>query len=360
MGLVAGTLAGVSCAIINEYPPLPYPSAGGGAGGGGGAPSQCTNDWECTATPCTEPVCDEGLCTDPPVDDGQGCDIGQGTGTCAEGVCVIECDAENFQTVCDDLEDCTDDTCDFTTGTCVNAPIAYQSHPTIGEVEGDCRINLCAGGLPVLDQPDDTDLPDDNNDCTTDICTDGTPDNVPLSHGTPCGSNGALFCNNSGVCVGCNNPFDCDGSDTTCQWRTCINEQCGVDNATAGTSCDDGVYCNGNDNCDGSGSCSVHLGDPCDGPDGDTDCSERCSENTDDCSRKDPDGSVCNDGTYCNGLDACQNGTCSQHASNPCPGHDLGPNCDDSCNEANADCTANDANGTACPSGQCYGGDCLP
>ncbi len=102
-----------------------------------------------------------------------------------------------------------------------------------------------------------------------------------------------------------------------------------------------------------SASCSEHGGEPCDGPDGDSNGSESCNESSDNCSANDPNGSACSDGTFCNGSDTCSSGSCSQHAGNPCSGHNTGPNCNDSCHEGQDDCTANDPFGTICPGGYC-------
>jgi len=124
--------------------------------------------------------------------------------------------------------------------------------------------------------------------------------------------------------------------------------------------CNDGVYCNGTDTCSG-GSCAVHAGDPCVGADGDANCSESCSEATDSCTAPDPNGSVCNDGLYCNGADTCNAGACGVHAGDPCPGADGDGNCAESCNEANDTCTASDPAGSTCDDGLfCNGADtCL-
>src|SRR5262249_37199024 len=79
--------------------------------------------------------------------------------------------------------------------------------------------------------------------------------------------------------------------------------------ANDGAPCDDGVFCNGADTCAG-GKCSVHAGNPCPGPDGDSNCKESCDERTHSCTANDPNGSFCNDGRSCNGADSCQNGVC--------------------------------------------------
>ena len=68
-----------------------------------------------------------------------------------------------------------------------------------------------------------------------------------------------------------NNCLKCDVGSSTTQWS---------DND--GVSCDDGVFCNGQDSCDG-GACSQHVGDPC--PENEDLCDgvTSCNEDTDAC-----------------------------------------------------------------------------
>lgn len=83
-----------------------------------------------------------------------------------------------------------------------------------------------------------------------------------------------------------------------------IERDCDTDCADSdceGQPRDDGLFCTGVDTCS-MGTC-VGAGDPCPGPDGDTDCCESCDEATDSCTANDPDGSPCNGGT-------CSAGTC--------------------------------------------------
>jgi hypothetical protein len=136
----------------------------------------------------------------------------------------------------------------------------------------------------------------------------------------------------------------------------CCSSACAQD--AAGTSCSDGLFCNGPDSCSGAGLCTVHAGDPCAGPDGDADCSETCSETADACSGNDPDGTTCRDGTFCNGADLCVAGACTSHAGDPCDGPDGDEDCSESCSEAEDSCTVADPNGTACDDRTfCNGGD---
>lgn len=97
---------------------------------------------------------------------------------------------------------------------------------------------------------------------------------------------------------------------------------------------------------------------PCAGPDGDGDCSESCNETQNDCNGSDANGAPCDDGLFCNGTDGCTSGNCGVHYGNPCPGHDVGPDCDDSCDETSDNCSAWDAPGTPWPGGICIAGWC--
>jgi len=152
---------------------------------------------------------------------------------------------------------------------------------------------------------------------------------------------------------------------------------CSANAGTPGTE-----TCNGlDDDCDGQvdegnpgggGSCSTGLQGICSA--GTLQClsgalsctqtyqsgTETCNGLDDDCDGQvDEDGaSLCNDGLYCNGTETCSAGVC-MHAGNPCPGQDVGPMCNDSCNEANNNCTANDFNGCSCPGGLCIDGVCI-
>jgi hypothetical protein len=51
----------------------------------------------------------------------------------------------------------------------------------------------------------------------------------------------------------------------------------------------------------------MSTGNPCPGPDGDSDCSETCNEGADNCSTNDPNGSFCDIGIFGG---ACLNGAC--------------------------------------------------
>src|SRR5262249_50588620 len=59
------------------------------------------------------------------------------------------------------------------------------------------------------------------------------------------------------------------------------------------------------------GTCSVHAGNPCPGPDGDTNCSESCNEAADNCTAPDPNGTPCRPAAGpCDIAETCLNGVC--------------------------------------------------
>jgi len=326
---------------------------------------------------CIDYVCNEGELVQGNKPPGTLCNEGQGSGTCQNGSCVIVCDPDDasWVEICDDQNDCTIDSCDAVSKSCMRQELDNQESTTPDD-PGNCRINLCVDGEEFENEVDNTDLPDDGEFCTDDQCDNGDPLFDPLVTDTVCSTG---FCDGGGECVQCNQATQCPGQDTFCQVRTCNNHACGFSNTpnntplpsvdqTAGpckeiqcnglggtkvvnrpdnTSCSDGVFCNGTDTCL-AGDCNVHAGNPCPGPDSDGDCSESCNETNDNCSAADPNGSACTDGLFCNGTDTCGAGTCSLHTGNPCPGPDGDGDCAESCSESNDNCLAPDPNGAAC------------
>jgi cysteine-rich repeat protein len=120
----------------------------------------------------------------------------------------------------------------------------------------------------------------------------------------------------------------CDDGNTAdgdCCSSTCQDE-------TAGTPCDDGIFCNGPDTCR-AGAC-VHEGDPCLGG---AECADVCREAEHDCVS--PAGTECaDDGNFCTD-DVCDGAGACGHPANTDP-------CDDG-----ASCTMADT----CANGECHG-----
>ncbi|MFC1654515.1 RCC1 domain-containing protein [Myxococcota bacterium] len=154
--------------------------------------------------------------------------------------------------------------------------------------------------------------------------------------------------------------------------------------------CNDGVFCNGDDSCDGAGNCIPSGVDPCQGG---PECNNTCNESADNCYwaegtlctdpapddcqvaactafgscnpgySNEPNGTSCDDGTFCNGTDQCDgSGGCTVNAGNPC----TGGQCNLTCNEGLQNCfdpaTTPCDDGTYCNgSDTCDGaGTCVP
>lgn len=286
---------------------------------------------------------------------------------CSEG--TYSCSAG--QLVCSDNTGSTLDLCNGTDDDCDAASADGSEDPINGQACDGADADLCKEGTLFcsvgalvcsdmtgsqvdlcngLDDDCDPASADGSEDPQNGTACDGADSDLCLE-GTRSCSAGALMCSdNTG-----GNPEICDGLDNDCDGTT--DEDCLCD---SNDDCDDGLYCNGVEICNAQGTC-VSPGNPCPGADGDADCSESCNETNDNCTANDPNGSACNDGIYCNGQDTCASGSCTNHTGNPCPGHNVGPWCNDSCSETFDNCTANDLTGTACAGGVCNSsGTCLP
>src|SRR5262249_44210849 len=129
--------------------------------------------------------------------------------------------------------ECATRTCAF--GVC---GVAFNpaGTPLVSEVPGDCKRGVCDGAGNAANVIDDTDVPSNGNQCTTALCSGGTPLFAPAPVGTSCSQNGGLMCNGVGSCVQCVESTQCPGVDTACATRTCTANVCGFSFAASGTS----------------------------------------------------------------------------------------------------------------------------
>ena len=123
---------------------------------------------ECPASSmCVEIACDPGIgeCVETALNDGLPCDDGD---LCTAGDSCIDgaCEGGLFL-YCNDGDPCTGDECDPAAG-CVSTPLSGVSCN-----DGDlCTLTgVCVGGQCVGTDPKDC---DDGNECTADICTNGS------------------------------------------------------------------------------------------------------------------------------------------------------------------------------------------
>lgn len=126
----------------------------------------------------------------------------------------------------------------------------------------------------------------------------------------------------------------CDDGARTGTVQGCCAAGCGA-MASNGSSCEDGVFCNGGDTCS-NGTCSQHAGNPC------TTATDQCETTT------------CSEATHC----ARPAGTpCSEADDNPCT---AGACSGGSCLPVPTDGVCDEADDNPCTAGACSGGSCVP
>lgn len=184
---------------------------------------------------CTEDACTNGGPVHDPLPEGSPCMIGTVTGECSnDGDCLIEC---SDAMPCPDADPCLTPSC--VDQFCEYAPVTGEPVTPVPDTEdGDCKRPFCAAG--VLDAtPDDSDLPpDDGLECTASVCTNGTPSQMNLPSGSPCGID--LACDGNGACDGCTSNDQC-GLPVDCTTPTCgPTFDCMNVYAPLGTACSDG------------------------------------------------------------------------------------------------------------------------
>ncbi|HVR61560.1 MAG TPA: esterase-like activity of phytase family protein [Polyangia bacterium] len=173
---------------------------------------------------CTADVCQNGVPANPPVAARTACNQGGGSQCDGNGACVSCLTAAD----CGVNTDCAQFTC--VAGACGVVFVAAGT-PITQQVSGDCQVNQCDGAGGVLTVTDSTDIPNDMNACTVDVCQGGTPSEIAAPAGTSCGFG---VCDGVGVCIGCVTAADC-GDSTECGQHACLSGVCAVMNAPLGT-----------------------------------------------------------------------------------------------------------------------------
>ncbi|MGK3960454.1 hypothetical protein WMF38_46295 [Sorangium sp. So ce118] len=207
-------------------------------------------------------------------------------------------------------------------GRCVGGKCTLEitPGPIVAGVRGDCMRDLCMADGRVESMPDPYDVYDDGNQCTHDLCDQGTRINAPLA-GLLCPVTGAGRCYEA-QCVEClsEDPTVHCPPGLACIGMLCVPPHCGnsTTDRTLGETARD-----------------------CGGPCGRCDIGERCASGTD-----------CNTGV-------CEMGVCKV------------PTCDDGVrndSESGVDCGAPSCprcpagegcrTGEECASGVCWAGAC--
>jgi hypothetical protein len=163
-------------------------------------PVQCEMAADCNdGNDCTADLCDPSskTCSHGPAVDGTKCNFGGLAGVCASGECEEDrCDGVD----CNDDNECTDDACEPSDGSCKNTPVADDTECDFEGAPGLCKAGTCedAKRCEAVDCRD-------GNECTDDVCdpVTGTCSNPPTVDGTPC-AGGTMLClggNCGGACT---------------------------------------------------------------------------------------------------------------------------------------------------------------
>lgn len=192
-----------------------------------GAPLVCAAQDQChTAGTCNSTT---GACSNPQKAADSACNFNGGAVCSATGACVQ----------CNTATQCAGQDTECSTRTCVANSCGANNKAagtvTSAQTPGDCKKNVCDGNGSITPGVDNTDLPVDGAQCTSDVCTAGVPSNPPVSVNTACNQSGGSLCSAAGSCVQCNTASQCPGQDTACQTRTCTAGMCGVSNTALGT-----------------------------------------------------------------------------------------------------------------------------
>ncbi|MFT3771994.1 MAG: hypothetical protein QM820_41840 [Minicystis sp.] len=262
------------------------------------------SDVPVTPTDCDLEVCMNGMPSNPakPIDSPcntfGGSDAGfcDGAGTCRACAADGECPGM--------ANDCQHPACNnFACETAFTPAMT----PTVGDppqVPGDCQKIVCDGSGGTTMVNDGSDLPDDGNACTKDICTSGVPSHMDLADGTACGTSQVCL---AGDCTGCTLNTQCTAPNTCggggkpnvcgCTPKTCaqLGKSCGMvsDGCFGMINCNDAIK-DGTEtdvDCGGNTTCGVKCGS-----------GKKCSTAADCASGFCVDGVCCS--TACNS--ACQ------------------------------------------------------
>ena len=291
---------------------------------------------------CTQDSCDKktGKCEfNGTLRNGQKCDADGSvctvSDTCADGKCVSGKPRD-----CDDSNPCTNDSCDNSKG-CL-----YASNTSGCDADGDactvadvCKDKVCGKGKLTLC--------DDGNPCTVDQCDTKTGkcvfDGKPQD-GKACDADGNV-CTDKDACLGgqclSGKPLNCDDANV------CTNDSCdkvkGCQQAVNTAPCNvDDNACTVNDACINT-VCKAGTPKVCDDKNPCT--GDKCDPKTGACSFTNLKV-ACDDATKCTSNDLCANGKC---AGTPVSCDDNNPCTDDSCDKT-AGC-ANTANTASCSDG---------
>jgi hypothetical protein len=170
---------------------------------GGVCAYKCADGKTCGSNnDCVSGVCDSTskICAAPSCSDG----IKNGTETDMDcgGICP-KCSIGKMCSINSDCSSASNTACASaycSSGFCSMAYVPNGT-PTVSQIAGDCQTLQCDGSGNIVSVADNSDFPDDGNQCTSDVCVSGVSSHIPQPTGTACSQNGGNICNGSGNCV---------------------------------------------------------------------------------------------------------------------------------------------------------------
>ena len=296
------------------------------------------------------------------------------------GACSLRGSLDGYMGAqCVAAEDCAAAITPCQAPTCVGG-VCVTSFPEgnaiASQLAGDCRVEVCDGTGATVPTTDGSDVYDDGNACTADVCQDSTPANKPATGPCPLPAGGTGTCDvETGACVECVGEEKCTSSECTgecacddgaCHQAHCINDapdvlegETDVDCGGPCRGCATGQHCVkdadcGSNVCDGA-ACPAES--PCCQPPSCDDEAQNGDESGVDCGGGCPG---CPDDAHCQVPADCASKVCKK-------GVCQAPTCTDG--TVNGGETDKDCGGpTSCPRcaplqhcvvpGDCFGGQC--
>ncbi|MEK6677058.1 MAG: hypothetical protein AABZ47_15570 [Planctomycetota bacterium] len=283
-------------------------------------PPNCGDSLSCTSDSCNEATnqCDHillpgkclisGICRE-----GSSNNPANGCQECNPFLDTTDWSPTPAGTACGDLNNSE---CDHV-NTCDGAGVCLNNYEQAGEPCGNPASNTCT--LPDICNGSGMCNPRDMANNT--VCNDGNPCSLTdrcqlgicLGTGTPCSNPNLPFCFDTGgsfLCVQCLGDEDCVDDPQRCTGVACLSDVHTCFEFPDDVNCDDGMYCNGVEQCNGvTGQCGSGTS-PC--PVG-----QSCDENTNSCVACTTDAQ-CNDGMFCNGVERCVSNNCTAGTPTNC------------------------------------------
>lgn len=366
-------------------------SASSGSGGAGGGCVDPAKDCPPPQTKCVTAVCNGSACGTSNAAAGTACGdsnekVCDGAGQCVACVDSMDCPVPD--------NECVVATCNG--GVCGQMNAADLMPTAGGQIDGDCKQQVCDGAGMTKIVDDDQDPGDDGKECTADACQGGSSIAPPVAAGVACSIGKCGSGTKLGVCVECLGDADCTipgrtHCDTNNDNFVCVSTDCGdgVENGNetgldcGGPDCGD---CANGEGCDTGNDCVsgyCGAGNICMACTGDANCPLAKYCNAGVCTPDNMNGSPCSSAEQCtsgfcadgfccdsNCVGACR--ACSaakkgQGADGTCGfiavGIDPDGECDDdgsnTCNKTGS-CSGSGAcqkypNGTQCAAASCAG-----